>query len=82
MSSTLVTLRLDPKLKKQLDRLARATNRTRSFLAAEAIREYVSLNEWQIQEIRKGIEEADRGEFASEEDIARVLNKWTGKREG
>lgn len=82
MSSTLVTLRLDPKLKKQLDRLARATNRTRSFLAAEAIREYVSLNEWQIQEIRKGIEEADRGEFASEEDIARVLNKWTGKCEG
>ena len=82
MSSTLVTLRLDPKVKKKLDKLAKAMNRTRSFLAAEAIREYVSLNEWQIAEIRRGIEEADRGEFASEEEVARILKKWAGKREG
>ena len=42
--SSVLTLRLDPKLKKQLDRLSEATNRSRSFVAAEAIREYVALN--------------------------------------
>ena len=38
-SSSVLRLRLDPKLKRQLDRLSRATNRSRSFVAAEAIRE-------------------------------------------
>jgi len=32
-----LTLRLDHKLKKQLDRLSRAMSRSRSFVAAEAI---------------------------------------------
>jgi RHH-type transcriptional regulator, rel operon repressor / antitoxin RelB len=75
--SSVLTLRLDPKLKKQLDQLSRAMNRTRSFLAAEAIREYLVLNEWQTREIKSGIAEADRGEFAKEEDVLRVVKKWT-----
>jgi len=74
--SSVLTLRLDAKLKKQLDRLSKTTSRTRSFLAAEAIREYVSVNEWQIAQIKKGIEQAERGEFATEEEVQRVRNKW------
>lgn len=62
--ANVLSLRLDPRLKKQLDKLAKATQRSRSFLAAEAIREYVSLNEWQVEEISKALVEADRGEFA------------------
>ena len=53
--SAVLTLRLDAKLKNRLDRLSKATQRSRSFVAAEAIREYVTLNEWQIGEIRKGL---------------------------
>lgn len=34
---------------------------------------------WQIEEIRKGIEEADRHEFASEHDVHKVLKKWNSK---
>jgi RHH-type rel operon transcriptional repressor/antitoxin RelB len=74
--SSVLTLRLDTKLKKQLDRLSKTTSRTRSFLAAEAIREYVSVNEWQIAQIKNGIEEADRGEFATDEEVQRVRSKW------
>jgi len=76
----LVSLRLDAKLKKQLERLSRTMSRSRSFVAAEAIREYVALNEWQIEEIKKGLAEADRREFATEKDVRQVLNKW--KRRG
>ena len=75
--SAVVTLRLDPKLKKQLEHLSKAMKRTRSFVAAEAIREYVSLNEWQIGEIQKSLGEADRGEFASDQEVSRVIGKWT-----
>jgi RHH-type transcriptional regulator, rel operon repressor / antitoxin RelB len=75
--SSVLTLRLDPKLKDQLDRLSKATGRSRSFVAAEAIREYVALNNWQIEETRKVLAEADRGEFAGDKDVRRTLKKWT-----
>jgi RHH-type transcriptional regulator, rel operon repressor / antitoxin RelB len=75
--SSVLTLRLDSKLKRQLDLLSRATSRSRSFVAAEAIREYVALNRWQIEETAKGIVEADSGDFASDQDVQRTLRKWT-----
>lgn len=75
--SSVLTLRLDPKLKKRLDRLSRAMSRSRSFVAAEAIREYVALNDWQIEETKRAITEADQGDFASEQDVQRFLKKWT-----
>jgi RHH-type rel operon transcriptional repressor/antitoxin RelB len=58
------------------DKLATATRRSRSFLAAEAIRDYIALNTWQTEEIHRGLAEADRGEFASENDVKRVARKW------
>lgn len=75
--SSVLTLRLDPKLKKQLDRLSHAMSRSRSFVAAEAIREYVALNDWQVEEVKKAIAEADRGEFATDKEVERTLKKWT-----
>lgn len=75
--SAVLTLRLDSKLKDRLDRLSKATQRSRSFVAAEAIREYVSLNEWQIGEIRKALGEADRGEFATSQEVQRTIKKWS-----
>jgi RHH-type transcriptional regulator, rel operon repressor / antitoxin RelB len=75
--SAVLTLRLDSKLKSRLDRLSKATQRSRSFVAAEAIREYVTLNEWQIGEIRKALGEADRGEFATPQEVRRTIKKWT-----
>jgi len=79
-ASTVMTLRLEPGLRKQLDHLARAQRRSRSFVAAEAIREYLAANAWQLEEIRKGLEEADRGDFAAEEQVRRTFSKWTGNK--
>jgi len=75
--SSVLTLRLDSDLKRKLDKLSKATNRSRSFVAAQAIRDYVELNQWQIEETKKALIEADRGEFASEEDVRRTLKKWS-----
>ncbi|MCX6618151.1 MAG: CopG family ribbon-helix-helix protein [Acidobacteria bacterium] len=76
--SSVLSLRLDPGLKRQLDKLAQATRRSRSYLAAEAIREYVALNAWQVEEIKRAVAEADRGEFASEREVRRTMKKWVG----
>ena len=74
--TNILTLRLDSKLKKKLDKLAKATERSRSFLVAEAIREFVALNEWQIEEIKKGLREADAGDFASDEEMEQTVRRW------
>lgn len=79
LRSTTMTLRLESRLKKQLDKLSHSTRRSRSFLAGEAIRDYVDLHEWQIEEIKKGIREADRGEFAAEKEVKNVLGKWLNR---
>ncbi|MGB2817996.1 MAG: CopG family ribbon-helix-helix protein [Burkholderiaceae bacterium] len=75
--STTMTIRIEDEVKDRLDRLAESTQRSKSFLAAEAIREYVENNEWQVAEIRKALKEADAGDFASDEDVAALTRKWT-----
>jgi RHH-type rel operon transcriptional repressor/antitoxin RelB len=75
--SSVLTLRLDSKLKTQLDRLSKSMNRSRSFVAAQAIQEYVSVNEWQIAEIKKGLAEADAGDFASDEEVQQTIKRLT-----
>ncbi|MCU7944729.1 MAG: CopG family ribbon-helix-helix protein [Candidatus Thiodiazotropha sp.] len=74
--SATMTIRLDPELKTRLDKLAAATHRSKSFLASEAVREFIEINEWQIQEINAAIKEADEGDFATPEEEAAVFNKW------
>ena len=46
--SEVMTIRVDRKTKNRLEKLAKAMERTKSYVAAEAIRAYVELNEWQI----------------------------------
>ncbi|VAW67076.1 Prevent host death protein, Phd antitoxin [hydrothermal vent metagenome] len=74
--STTMTIRLKPELKSRLDKLASVTHRSKSFLAAEAVREFIELNEWQIQELKTAIKEADAGDFASDQEVGAVFNKW------
>ena len=74
--STTMTIRLEPELKSRLDKLSAATHRSKSFLAAEAVREFIEINEWQIEEIKDAVKEADAGDFASDREVQTVFNKW------
>ena len=74
--STTMTIRLEDEVRDRLDQLAEATQRSKSFLAAEAIRAFVETNEWQICEIRAALREADAGDFASDKDVAALSRKW------
>ena len=59
ISSTTFTVRVDTATKKRLESLATNTGRSRSFLAAEAIHEYLDVNEWQVAGIKAAIDEVD-----------------------
>lgn len=71
----IMTIRVDRKTKARLEKLAKETRRTASRLAAEAIRSYVDVNEWQIAAIKQGIKEADEGKFATERQVEATFRK-------
>ena len=35
------------------------------------------INQWQIDEINTAVQEADAGDFASDEEVRAVIEKWT-----
>lgn len=72
------TVRLDEATLGALDELAEKTDRSRNWIVTKAIEEYVRSNAWQIGKIEAGIAAADRGDFAAEQDLARVRKKFAG----
>src|SRR5260221_11411072 len=63
MRSTTFTVRVDATAKKRLERLAKNTGRSRSFLAGEAIKENLDVNEGQVAGIKQAISSLDPGEI-------------------
>jgi predicted transcriptional regulator len=81
MSSTTFTVRIDTGVKKRLERLAKSTGRTRSFLAAEAIAEYLDINEWQVAGIKRAMDSLDHGEGVPHESVKDWVASWDSANE-
>ncbi|CAN7174966.1 transcriptional regulator [Rhizobium sp. LjRoot98] len=65
-------------LSRRIDKLAARSALTRQQIIEDALSHGRSLA-WQekwVEGVQDGIEEADRGNFATSEDIAAVLNKY------
>jgi RHH-type transcriptional regulator, rel operon repressor / antitoxin RelB len=77
-SQVAVMARVNPKLKRRLQALAKSTKRSESYLAAEAIAQYVSLNEWQVARIKASYDEWSASGTPSipHEEVARWLSGW------
>ena len=70
-----ISLRIEEDKIEKLDALAKATQRDRSFHINEAIENYLEIQKWQIDHIKKAIRQADNDEFASEKDIQKILRR-------
>jgi RHH-type rel operon transcriptional repressor/antitoxin RelB len=81
MRSSTFTVRVDAAAKKRLERLAKNTGRSRSFLAGEAINEYLDVNEWQVAGIKRAIGSLDRGEGVPHERVKDWVTSWGNSRE-
>ncbi|WP_337264267.1 MULTISPECIES: CopG family ribbon-helix-helix protein [unclassified Serratia (in: enterobacteria)] len=66
---SVMSVRLSDELSEQLEALAEATGRTKSFLAVQAIRDFLNREAWQVAEIQQAILEADNGDFASSSEM-------------
>lgn len=75
-----MTVDVPASVKERLEELARTTSRPEASLVSDAISSYVEVQEWQIEEIRKGLEEADSGEFAADQEATELFSKWKNAR--
>ena len=80
-NTTTMTVRVSSVLKNRLDKLAGATARSRSWLAARALQAYVEDQEWQLAAIREGKKDVREGRVVSHDKTARWLRSWGKKRE-
>jgi predicted transcriptional regulator len=60
----------------RLEKLAKNTGRSRSYLAAEALNEYPDVNEWQVEGIRNAIASLDKGEGVAHAEVKRMIKTW------
>jgi RHH-type rel operon transcriptional repressor/antitoxin RelB len=76
MTAKTINVRVPEGLYSQLEDLAKATTRTKSFLTIEALKGYLQSESWQIRDIQEGIQEADEGRFATAEEVSTVFAKY------
>jgi predicted transcriptional regulator len=67
-----VTVDLDELVLEALDRAAEQRGRSRADIIAEAVRDYLETQCWQIAKIAA----ADRGDFTSEDEVERIVGKY------
>ena len=73
MTSTTITVRLPEATKERLGRLAERTRRSRSFLAGEAIADYVERELAIIEGIERGVADMEAGRVVPhDEAMARI----------
>jgi Predicted transcriptional regulator len=73
---TTVTARIDEETHTRLEKLSKATDRSRSWLVADAVRRYVTEESWQVAAIEEGVRQADAGEFATDNDAKAAFAAW------
>lgn len=75
-----VTVTLNPDEKALLDQIAGAQSRSEEELAAEALREYLKFEADQIRRIKEGVAAAERGDFATDEEVEAFFAKYADPR--
>jgi RHH-type rel operon transcriptional repressor/antitoxin RelB len=65
----------------RLQRLAKSTGRSRAYLAAEAIHEYLDVNEWQVAGIEQAIASLDRGRGIAHTRVSEWISSWETRKE-
>jgi RHH-type rel operon transcriptional repressor/antitoxin RelB len=81
MTTTTFSVRVGRSTKSRLEKLAKSTGRSRSFLAAEAISAYLDTNEWQVAGITTALSSLDRGKGIAHERVSVWVASWETRRE-
>ena len=82
MNTETFSVRLDRSAEDEgFEKLAKSTGRSRAFLAAEAIHEYLDTNEWQVAGITKALASLDRGKGIAHARVSEWVASWETRKE-
>jgi predicted transcriptional regulator len=70
------TIRTDEGTLARLDSVAKQMGRSRNWALNKAIEDFVDYHEWYVAKVQEGIETAERGEFATDEEISAIFSKF------
>ncbi len=77
--STTMTLRLDDETNSRLSNLAGVTDRSKTYLAMQALKLFLDNNEWQVQQIQEAVAEADittPDQFIDNDTVMAWMETW------
>ncbi|WP_462326045.1 CopG family ribbon-helix-helix protein [Desulfoplanes sp.] len=71
-----VTARIPEETAFKLSELAKTTNRSKSFLIAQALEQFLEKQAWQVTQIKESLAQADAGKFASPSEVHDAFSEW------
>lgn len=74
--TTTMTIRIDKKAEQALKEIAKQERRSKSFIAAEALRQYLDLHTAQVEGIKKALASVERGGILAHCDVKDWVNSW------
>jgi len=77
MSQENFTFLLDSEKKEALKAIANVTDRDLTYILNEAIASYLETYQWLLDEINQGVDEAEVGDFASDDEVQAVFANLT-----
>lgn len=76
-SSTIATtFRIEKDKIDKIDSLAATTKRSRNWILNEAVTNYISYNNYFLNEIEKGLQDANNKNFATPEEVDNIFKKY------
>ena len=79
MEKQTVSFRIDSTKLDALDSLAEILERDRTYLLNEAVRNYLDVQQWQLEQINKGIKAADAGNVVTQAEVRKMAAQWRRK---
>ncbi len=76
----IVTVRIDPALNRRLEALARATKRSKSYLAAEALQVYVESEAQFVAAVEEGLRDLDAGNVVAHDAVVADFKRRARRR--
>jgi predicted transcriptional regulator len=76
MNKQTVSFRLDSDKVGSLDILAEALDRDRSYLLNEAVAAYLDVQQWQMDQIKEGLRQADGGKLIEHRKVTKMAAGW------
>jgi predicted transcriptional regulator len=70
------TIRLNDDILGRIDGLANTLSRSRSWVITQAIERFLDYEEWFVREVKDGLDEIERGDIATDEEVTAKFNRW------